>query len=113
MYNTINWENAPSTKTPITAQNLRHMDNQILQNAKDIEELKKETTYKMVGTLFAGDTEVVFKSDKISGNGTYQVNSSVYTVIPTDVVATDGQVTATFEEQLEDVGLELRFWEEE
>lgn len=38
-YSKINWENSPSTNTPINATNLNKMDTQIKQNADDIEEI--------------------------------------------------------------------------
>lgn len=60
-YNTINWEDYPSEKTPITAANLKHMDNQIKDNADDIAELKASSvTTKLVGTINSGDSSTVF-----------------------------------------------------
>lgn len=38
-YTMINWENAPSTKTPITAENLDHMDNGLAALYADVGEL--------------------------------------------------------------------------
>lgn len=110
-YQTINWEDYPSTKTPVTSQNLRHMDNQIKKNAEEIEEIKKEKTYRMFGVLSAGDTSIVFRNSNITGNGTYQVNPSKYGVTPIDMTATAGAIECTYNPQDEDVNLELRYWE--
>lgn len=41
-YTKINWENSPSTKTPINATNLNHMDNGIYQNTEDITKAKSD-----------------------------------------------------------------------
>lgn len=39
-YTKINWENAPSTNTPITAENLDHMDNGLAALYADVGELE-------------------------------------------------------------------------
>lgn len=111
MYNTINWEDSPSTKTPITAANLRHMDNQIKENADTIESFKSEISFKMFGTLFTGETELVFNSDKITGEGTYQLSSSIYGISPYEMTSEVGKVTCKFKPQVVDVNFQLRFWE--
>ena len=41
-YTKINWENAPSKKTPINDTNLNHMDNGIANNDAEITELKNK-----------------------------------------------------------------------
>ena len=41
-YEKINWKDYPDTSTPITAEKLNHMDNQIKQNADDIDTAKSD-----------------------------------------------------------------------
>lgn len=114
MYNPVNWEDFPSQKTPITAANLRHMDEQIRTNSETIEKVKEELSYKITGTLKAGQTRLIFSSTIITGNGIYQVIPSKYGVEynPINVVATAGRVVCDFMKLDEDVDLLLRFWED-
>lgn len=45
MYDKINWRDGTDQKTtPLSAQNLNHMDDQIFQNAADIETLSARPT---------------------------------------------------------------------
>ena len=41
-YTKINWQNSPSAETPINADNLNHMDDQIAENEQKISELETE-----------------------------------------------------------------------
>lgn len=53
-YEKINWENAPSTNTPINAENLNHIENGIEQNDNDIgnlEELNTTEKGNLVGAI--------------------------------------------------------------
>ena len=93
-YNRVNWEDSPSTATPINATNLNTMDGGIEQNSLDIEELQnstiinsnitvaasKFTTYSASGDL---ETEIVadypYKADVSIGGVTANY---VATVIP-------------------------------
>ena len=54
-YNRINWEDSPSTKTPISAENLRHMEDGIVYAVQMIEQLLANKTSARIGqvTLYA------------------------------------------------------------
>lgn len=43
-YTKINWQDYPSKQTPINAENLNHMDDQIKDNADDIKDIKDDIT---------------------------------------------------------------------
>lgn len=43
-YTKINWENAPSKKTPINDTNLNHMDDGIYNNDAEITQIKSDLT---------------------------------------------------------------------
>lgn len=56
MYTKINWKDGTEVKTtPLSADNLNHMDNQILQNAKDIETLSAKPEI-LTGTAEPSDS---------------------------------------------------------
>lgn len=82
-YTKINWENSPSTNTPINATNLNKMDTQIKQNADDISGL---------------DTRVTTAEENISS-----FNLSIYET-PTNVTATNGSVANTLQVARNDTG---------
>lgn len=75
-YSKINWENSPSTNTPINATNLNKMDTQIKDNADDIEGL---------------DTRVTNAESNISN-----FNLTIYET-PTNVTASSGSATSTLQ----------------
>lgn len=62
------------------------------------------------GTLTAGQTSITLQNANITTNSWISPYTSVYGVNPTDVVATTGSVTLTFEAQLVDilVGVEIK-----
>lgn len=56
-YNKTNWQNSPSTDTPINANNLNKIEQGIYQNSIDIESIDLESILpKGMITTFAGDT---------------------------------------------------------
>lgn len=55
MYERVNWEDSPSTKTPLNATNLNKMDAGIYQNADDIEELQNSVITANLLTVPKGD----------------------------------------------------------
>lgn len=72
-YEKINWENKPSTKTPLSAENLNHMDDGIYQANKNFEELpqwskndeKPSYTAEEVGADSSGTaSELIEKHNK-------------------------------------------------
>lgn len=42
-YVKVGWKDYPDTSTPVNAENLNHMDEQISLSDKDVEDLKNET----------------------------------------------------------------------
>lgn len=54
-YTPVSWEDYPSVNTPISANNLNHMDTQIKTNADDIEDIKEDITTlnNNLATLFS------------------------------------------------------------
>lgn len=91
-YERVNWENSPSTKTPINATNLNKMDAEIEKNAIAIEELQESviintdisvpassfTTYSASGIL---ETDIVsdypYKADISIGGVTTDYKADV------------------------------------
>lgn len=67
-YTKINWQNSPSAETPINADNLNHMDDQIAKNEQKISELETE-----VDDL--GDGKVSKSGDTIRGRLTIDQQS--------------------------------------
>ena len=61
-YNKINWEDSPSTSTPLTAENLNHMDDGIEAATQAITELEASIAKKADKTQV--DTALTAKADK-------------------------------------------------
>lgn len=103
-YKRVNWEDSPSTKTPINAANLNTMDKGIADNAQAIEDMQESvlifesvivaasefTTYSASGTL---ETEIKsdypYKADIALGGVTADYKADVvpsYAAINLDVL---------------------------
>lgn len=114
MYEPIEWEDSPSTKTPINATNLNKMDSGILQNAQDIEELQESviivenltvdvadfTTYTASGTLeTAISADYPYKADIEVGGVTTKYKADVipsYAVKQLDLLSDMNQTRAGY-----------------
>ena len=67
------------------------------------------TAYKeLTGTLTAGSTTLTIQDAAISASSYIEGASSVYGVNPTNVVASNGQVTLTFEAQQTNIDIIVR-----
>lgn len=64
LYERINWENSPSTKTPINAVNLNKMDEGIGKVADETEKLK--TLYESAGEVLWSDAYLMTKSHTVA-----------------------------------------------
>lgn len=47
-YTKVNWQNYPALSSPVSANNLNHMDNQIKTNQMNIKELSTSAILKVV-----------------------------------------------------------------
>ena len=65
---------------------------------------------EVTGTLLAGTTTLVLSDASITSTSTLDVFTDVYGVSPTDMVATTGSVTLTFEAQESDLGVKVRVY---
>lgn len=65
---------------------------------------------EVTGTLLAGSTTLVLSDASITSTSTLDVFTDVYGVSPTDMVATTGSVTLTFEAQASDLGVKVRVY---
>lgn len=65
---------------------------------------------EVTGTLLAGVTTLVLSDASITSTSTLDVFTDVYGVSPTDMVATTGSVTLTFEAQASDLGVKVRVY---
>lgn len=65
---------------------------------------------EVTGTLLAGATTLVLSDASITSTSTLDVFTDVYGVSPTDMVATTGSVTLTFEAQESDLGVKVRVY---
>lgn len=92
-YEEIKWEDAPSTKTPITAGNLKHMDEQIFRNSVDIEKIKGKT---YTATLNAGQTSITFSGLSLTQDTKLNLYCKDRIVSPKTASATATTVTYTF-----------------
>lgn len=94
-YEVVGWEDFPSLRTPITAANLRHMDNQIKENADDLEELKKKSTTFLLGTLNQGETTANFTSTAFTDNSVVTVYTKPYGYFPKAIEEVDSNTIKT------------------
>ena len=69
-YTKINWEDSPSTNTPINASNLNKMDTQIKDNADDIEELESNISKLNLVDFESFDNTKITTSYGVIGNET-------------------------------------------
>lgn len=65
---------------------------------------------EVTGTLLTGSTTLVLSDASITSTSTLDVFTDVYGVSPTDMVATTGSVTLTFEAQESDLGVKVRVY---
>lgn len=65
---------------------------------------------EVTGTLLAGTTTLVLSDASITSTSTLDVFTDVYGVSPTDMVASTGSVTLTFEAQESDLGVKVRVY---
>lgn len=65
---------------------------------------------EVTGTLLAGATTLVLSNASITSTSTLDVFTDVYGVSPTDMVASTGSVTLTFEAQASDLGVKVRVY---
>lgn len=65
---------------------------------------------EVTGTLLTGATTLVLSDASITSTSTLDVFTDVYGVSPTDMVATTGSVTLTFEAQESDLGVKVRVY---
>ena len=65
---------------------------------------------EVTGTLLAGVTTLVLSDASITSTSTLDVFTDVYGVSPTDMVASTGSVTLTFEAQESDLGVKVRVY---
>lgn len=65
---------------------------------------------EVTGTLLAGTTTLVLSDASITSTRTLDVFTDVYGVSPTDMVASTGSVTLTFEAQESDLGVKVRVY---
>lgn len=113
-YSPIGWENTPSTNTPITAENLNHMDEGILNANESIEKLSKHpkiyfgtaewnSNYKFVevsisnldiNSVSSGDIFIgTFDRDAVlEVNGTGVINLRINTAISSAFINVDSNI---------------------
>lgn len=65
---------------------------------------------EVTGTLLAGTTTLVLSDASITSTSTLDAFTDVYGVSPTDMVASTGSVTLTFEAQESDLGVKVRVY---
>ena len=65
---------------------------------------------EVTGTLLTGSTTLVLSDASITSTSTLDVFTDVYGVSPTDMVASTGSVTLTFEAQESDLGVKVRVY---
>lgn len=63
---------------------------------------------EIIGTLDAGDTELILQNAAITTTATYDFFTDTFGVSPTEVEVETGQLTLTFDEQEADVSVKVR-----
>ena len=63
---------------------------------------------EIIGTLDAGDTELILQDAAITTTATYDFFTDTFGVSPTEVEVETGQLTLTFDEQEADVSVKVR-----
>lgn len=94
-YEVVGWEDFPNLRTPLTATNLRHMDNQIKLNADDIKELKTKNTTFLLGTLNKGQTVANFTSEAFTDNSVVTIYTKPYGYSPKSIEEVDSTTIKT------------------
>lgn len=76
--------------------------------------LKVESTtysvqgFEITGTLIAGQTTLIFNNAKITTSSTFNVFTDPYGAILNDIIATNGKLILSFEEQQSNVAVKVR-----
>ena len=81
IYNRVNWEDSPSTATPLNATNLNIMDKGIADNAEEIENIKDNTIINTDITVTTSDFVLYNPADdfetEISTDYPYKADISI------------------------------------
>ena len=88
-YNKINWEDAPSTATPLDAENLNHMDDGIYSNSKALNDklnkmpfdtvpTKDSPNYITSGTVYDSVSKKADKESTLAGYGITDAYDKTY-----------------------------------
>lgn len=112
-YTPVGWEDFPSTKTPITAANLKKMDEQIKKSTDAVIEMSREIPIKLTALLSAGQTRTVFNNAAIKEDGTYLLWTDNFNVSPTNITVTDGILAIEWPEQKEDLHILIKIYKED
>jgi hypothetical protein len=101
-YTPVSWEDYPSVNTPISANNLNHMDTQIKTNADDIEDIKGDITTlnnNLANCWKIARTNATFTNVTINANGDHQflipIPDGVTNIIPIYARATTLSLACT------------------
>lgn len=99
-YTGVEWEDAPSLKTPLTAANLNKMDQAIVQNSENIEKLAPK---KYNARLLAGDTNITFSGFSIAADTKLDLYCQDMLIGPKEVKTYATSVVYTFDAQEKDL----------
>ena len=88
MYSRVNWEDSPSTNTPINATNLNTMDKGIYENAQAIEDMKENVL------IFENVT--VSASEFVTYSASGSLESNIHDDYPYKADISLGGVTASY-----------------
>lgn len=64
--------------------------------------------FEITGTLIAGQTTLIFNNAKITTSSTFNVFTDPYGAILNDIIATNGKLILSFEEQQSNVAVKVR-----
>ena len=85
-YNRVNWENSPSTRTPITAENLNKMDSAISRIDGDLTDAQN-TLSDTVSRVDVLEDEIGTASNVFGGEFEYSEEYNIINVINEDITA--------------------------
>ena len=111
-YSKVGWEDAPSKKTPVTANNLNHMDEQIKVVTDNVIEMSNLVPVKLTGVLSAGSTTLEFNNAAITGSCSFDLFTDEYGVTPKSAVAIPGSLSTVWEAQENDINVLLKIYKE-
>lgn len=99
-YTRVEWQDLPSQETPLSAENLNHMDNGIYELAEDVTAI--EERLDELGTSDASDNTVEFDDDPSepidlvdSPNTLANIMTGIYSRVKTLITAVEDLVTQT------------------